>query len=54
MALIRLGEECDGAQRRTVFVIELARRMNEAHRSFAAIDNHHALKFGLHDFPRSE
>ena len=51
---IGLGEECDGAQRGTVFVIELARCMDEAHRGLAAIDDHYALKFVLHEFPRSQ
>jgi hypothetical protein len=35
-------------------VIELARCMDEAHRGLAAIDDHYALKFVLHEFPRSQ
>ena len=45
---VGLGEERDGAQRGAVLLIELARRVDEAHGGFAAIDDGHALKFVLH------
>ena len=45
---VGLGEERDGAQRGAVLLIELARRVDEAHRGFTAVDDRHALKFVLH------
>ena len=46
---IRLGEKRDGAQRCAMFLIEVARRMDEAHSGFTAIYYGHALKFMWHN-----
>ena len=48
---VRLGEESDGAQRRAMLLIELARRVDEAHGGFATVDNRYALKFEGHTDP---
>ena len=48
---VRLGEKCNGAQRRAVFLIEIARGVDETHGGFAAIHDGHALKFVFHKSP---
>ena len=48
---VGLGEKSDGAQRHAVLLTELARRMDESHRGFAAIDNRNSLEFIWHKGP---
>jgi hypothetical protein len=45
---VGIGEKRDRAQRGAVLVIELARRVDEAHGGFPTIDDCYALKFLLH------
>ena len=48
---VGLGEERDGAQGCAVLLIELARRVDEAHGGFAAIHDRYALEFVVHRGP---
>jgi len=45
---VGLSEERDGAQRHSVLLTELARRMDEAHGGFTPIDDGNALELVRH------